>query len=106
MTRLGAAPLALLWALPLLMSLAMLVPAARDGAAWHMALAHPQLCPALALSLATGAFSSLIALAISLLLIGGLSGSLVWNRLQALAAAGLAVPHLAFRPHRAPCRRR
>lgn len=96
MTRLGAAPLALLWALPLLMSLAMLVPAARDGAAWHMALAHPQLWPALALSLATGAFSSLIALAISLLLIGGLSGSLVWNRLQALAAAGLAVPHLAF----------
>jgi len=96
MNRLGAAPLALLWALPLLLSLAMLLPAASDGAAWHMALAHPQLWPALALSLATGAVSTLIALAISLLLIGGLSRSAMWNRLQAVAATGLAIPHLAF----------
>ena len=97
MTRLaGAAPLALLWALPLLASLAMLVPAASDGAAWQMALAHPQLWPALALSLATGALSTLLALAISLLLIAGLSRRPMWSRLQAVAAVGLAVPHLAF----------
>ena len=54
MRALGAAPLALLWALPLLAALAMLLPAAFDLAAWQMALAHPQLWPALFLSLATG----------------------------------------------------
>lgn len=96
MTRLAAAPLLLLWALPLLLSLAMLVPAALDAAAWQMALAHPQLWPALALSLGTGASATLIALALSLLLLAGLYRSRAWARLQGLAAAGLAVPHLAF----------
>ena len=38
MTRLGAAPLLLLWALPLLAGLAMLLPAALDGEAWRTAL--------------------------------------------------------------------
>ena len=96
MNRLGAVPLALLWALPLLLSLALLVPTAVDGAAWTLALAHPQLWPGLALALATGGLSTLIALAISLLLLGGLSRSHAWNRLQGVAAAGLAIPHLAF----------
>jgi putative thiamine transport system permease protein len=96
MTRLGAAPLALLWALPLLASLAMLVPAALDGGAWRMALAHPQLWPALSLSLATGVLSTLAALMLSLVLLAGLYRARIWRRLQALAAAGLAVPHLAF----------
>ena len=96
MNRLGAVPLALLWALPLLLSLALLVPTAVDGAAWTLALAHPQLWPALALALATGGLSTLIALAISLLLLGGLSRSHAWSRLQGVAAAGLAIPHLAF----------
>ena len=96
MNRLGAVPLALLWALPLLLSLALLVPTALDGAAWALALAHPQSWPALVLSLATGGLSTLIALAISLLLLGGLSRSRAWNRLQGVAAAGLAIPHLAF----------
>ena len=96
MNRLGAVPLALLWALPLLMSLALLVPTVLDGTAWALSLAHPQLWPALTLSLATGGSSTLIALAISLLLISGLSRSSVWTRLQGVAAAGLAIPHLAF----------
>ncbi len=97
MTRLaGAFPLALLWALPLLASLAMLAPAAADVAAWRMALAHPQLWPALALALTTGGLSSLLALATSLLLIGTLWRSAAWGRLQSVAAAGLALPHLAF----------
>ena len=72
MTRLGAAPLLLLWALPLLAGLAMLLPAARDGEAWHLALAHPQLWPALALSLGTGAVSTLLALILTLTLLAGL----------------------------------
>lgn len=96
MRLLGAAPLLLLWALPLLAALAMLVPPLFDGVAWQMALDHPQLWPALALSLATGAAANLVALALGIVLLAGLYRSRVWNRLQALAAAGLAVPHLAF----------
>lgn len=92
----GAAPLALLWALPLLAALAMLLPAAADAGAWRMALAHPQLWPALGLSLATGIASALLALLLAVVLLGGLYGSSVWRRLQSLAAAGLALPHLAF----------
>lgn len=92
----GAAPLALLWALPLLLALAMLLPAALDGKAWRMALAHPQLRPALALSLSSGIVSTLLALALCVVLLAGLYRSRAWHRLQALAAAGLAVPHLAF----------
>lgn len=96
MTRLGAAPLLLLWALPLLLSLAMLAPAALDASAWHMGLAHPQLWPALALSLGTGAASTLLALGLCLLLLAWADRSRLWPRLQVLASAGLAVPHLAF----------
>ena len=96
MTKLGAVPLALLWALPLLLSLVLLVPAALDGAAWGAALGHPQLWPALGLSLASGLLSTLLALALCILLLAGLYNSRAWGRLQALAAAGLAVPHLAF----------
>ena len=65
-------PLALLWALPLLASLAMLVPTALDAGAWRMALAQPQLSSALSLSLATGAGATLLALALSLVLLAGL----------------------------------
>ncbi|PZF76554.1 ABC transporter permease [Aestuariivirga litoralis] len=96
MTRLGAAPLLLFWALPLLAGLAMLLPAAGDSEAWRMALAHPQLWPALALSLGTGAISTLLALALTLTLLAGLYRSRLWYSLQSLAAAGLAIPHLAF----------
>ena len=92
----GAVPLALLWALPLVLSLTMLAPALSDGAAWRLLLAHPQLWPGLAQSFATGAAATLLALGAVLLLIAGLYGTRIWNRLQALAAAGLAVPHLAF----------
>jgi putative thiamine transport system permease protein len=89
----GALPLLLLWALPLLLALLMLLPAALDGAAWSLLLAHPQLWPALALSLGTGAVSTLLALAATLLMLGGARR---WGRLQAWSAPGLAVPHLAF----------
>jgi hypothetical protein len=49
MSKAGAWPLALLWGLPLILSLAMLVPAVADGAAWLSLLAHPQLWPGLGL---------------------------------------------------------
>jgi putative thiamine transport system permease protein len=92
----GALPLALLWALPLLLALAMLVPAAADGEAWRALLAHPQLAPGLALSLFTGAAAAAVALILSLVMMAGLYGGKAWRWLQGLSAAGLALPHLAF----------
>ena len=92
----GALPLALLWALPLLLSLLVTVAAAPDAEAWRMLLAHPQLIPALALSLFSGSAATLLALLLTLIILAGFYGSRLWNRLQALASVGLAVPHLAF----------
>jgi len=92
----GSLPLILLWGLPLLLSVLMLVPVLADGAAWSALLAHPQLVPGLALSLTSGIGSTVLALALSLVLLAGLHGSKAWGRLQAWAAAGLALPHLAF----------
>jgi putative thiamine transport system permease protein len=96
MNRLGAVPLLALWALPLLAALAMLLPVAADVAAWRLALAHPQLWPALALALSSGAAATVLALLATSVLLAGVCRSPLWHRLQALAAAGLAVPHLAF----------
>ena len=92
----GALPLCLLWALPLLLALVALVPAAVDSAAWSAMLEHPQLLPALALSLLTGAAAAMLALAAALVLLAGLHGTTAWRKLQAVTAAGLALPHLAF----------
>ena len=92
----GALPLALLWALPLLLSLLVTVAAAPDAEAWRMLLAHPQLIPALELSLFSGSAATLLALLLTLIILAGFYGSRLWNRLQALASVGLAVPHLAF----------
>jgi putative thiamine transport system permease protein len=96
----GAAPLLVLWALPLLASIAMLAPALADGEAWASLLAHPQLVPALALSLFTGGAAAVLALLLCLLLLAGLHGGgqgrRVWRLLEGASAAGLALPHLAF----------
>jgi len=88
----GALPIILLWVLPLLLALPMLLPAAVDAEAWQLLFAHPQLWPGLALSLATGAVSTLLALVLALIILAGLPR----HRLQAWAAPGLALPHLAF----------
>jgi putative thiamine transport system permease protein len=95
-TAAGAAPLTALWGLPLALSLAVLLPVAADGEAWALLLAHPQIRPALGLSLFTGFTSTVLALIATLLIIAGLHGSPPWRALQALAAGGLALPHLAF----------
>ena len=92
----GALPLALLWALPLLLSLLVTLASALDAEAWRQLLSHPQLAPGLALSLFTGSAATLVALLLTLIILAGLRGTGLWHRLQALAAAGLAVPHLAF----------
>ncbi len=92
----GAALMLLLWALPVLAALAMLLPGAIDGEAWAALLQHPQLWPALALSLFTGSVSALLALLCTLIIAAGFYRSRYWAMLQQVAAAGLALPHLAF----------
>ncbi|MFN4143397.1 hypothetical protein [Aestuariivirga sp.] len=93
---LGALPLAVLWGGPVVLALPFLILPALDGEAWQLLLAHPQLAPGLALSLATGAAATLLALAASLLLLAGLHGSGARRSFEAASAAGLALPHLAF----------
>ncbi len=92
----GALPIVLLWALPLLLALPMLLPAALDAGAWRLLLSHPQLWHGLWLSLATGAASTLLALVLAVFILAGLFHSRAWGKLQAWSAPGLAVPHLAF----------
>ncbi len=93
---LGALPIALLWAAPLGLSIVALIPTVTGAQAWQLLLQHPQLWPGLGLSLFTGVASTVLALAASLLILAGLQGTGTWRRLQAFAAAGLAMPHLAF----------
>ena len=92
----GALPLALLWAAPLAAGLALVAAEALDIAAWRALFDHPQLWPALALSLSTGAIATAAALLLTLIICAGLYRSSTWNRLQPALAAGLSVPHLAF----------
>lgn len=85
-----------LWGLPLAASLASFTATAFDLAAWSAFLHHPQLPEALALSVWTGTAGLVLALAAALLVTMGVYGTARWQRLQAFAAAGLSIPHLAF----------
>ena len=93
---LGALPLLALWALPLVAALVVASAAGIDPAAWTALFAHPQLWPALALSLFTGLASTALALLCALIIAAGFYRSALWHRLQAASAAGMALPHLAF----------
>lgn len=97
MTRLAsAAPLLLFWALPVLAGLAMSLAGALDAQAWAALFQHPQLWHGLGLSLFTGATSAVLALICTLIISAGFYRSRLWATLQHVAAAGLALPHLAF----------
>ena len=93
---LGALPLLALWALPLAAALAAAVFSGIDRAAWVAIFAHPQLWHGLWLSLFTGFFSTASALLSALIIAAGFYRSALWNKLQGAAAAGMALPHLAF----------
>ncbi len=93
---LGIGLVALLWGLPLAASFAAFAAAAFDLAAWNALLHHPQLPEALVLSLWTGTAGLALALAAALLVTMGFYGTARWQKLQAFAAAGLSIPHLAF----------
>jgi len=92
----GASPLVLLWALPLLAGLFAMLPAAADGQVWASLLSHPQLWPSLALSVLIGSLSTGLALVAAILIAAGSYRTRFWNRMPAVAAGGLAIPHLAF----------
>lgn len=89
----GALPTTVLWIAPLVLSLAMLARPALDAEAWQMLLAHPQLWPGLLLSLLTGGIATLLALGVAMMSLAGLPPR---RMVRSLAAAGLALPHLAF----------
>lgn len=92
----GALPLLVLWGLPGGLGLVVAVAGGLDAQAWAALLDHPQVMAGLALSLWTGTAAALLALALALLIASALYRSPVWHRLQAVAGAGLAIPHLAF----------
>ena len=92
----GALPLILLWGLPAGLGLVMAAGGVLDAGAWGALVAHPQVLPGLALPLWTGTAAMVLALALALLIASAFHRSPAWNRLQAWAGAGLAIPHLAF----------
>ena len=92
----GALPVAVLWIAPLLLSLAMLAPAVLDAQAWQLLLDHPQLWPGLWLALLTGGSAALLALMMAVVILAGLQAPGAQRMLRSFAAAGLALPHLAF----------
>jgi putative thiamine transport system permease protein len=88
--------IALLWAAPLAAGLvAGLVPAV-NTAAWQALMAHPQMWPALALSLFTGTMALALSLALAILMVIGLYQSRLWRWLSPASGMFLALPHLAF----------
>ena len=88
-------PLLALWVLPVAAGLAAAVLASLDVTAWTALFAHPQLWPSLGLSMFTGTVSTLLALLCTLIITAGFHRSRIWQALQPVAAAGLALPHLA-----------
>ena len=88
----GALPLALLWGLPLLLGFGAALTPLADAAAWQALVAHPQLWPALALSLWTGIASTVVALVLALWIVPALIG----RGLERFPAWMLALPHLSF----------
>lgn len=93
---LGAAPLLLLWALPLLAGLALPLIQSASGEAWGALFAHPQLWPALMLSLWTATAGTAAALLCTLIIMAGFHRSGHWLGWRDTATLGLALPHLAF----------
>ncbi|MGH6854560.1 MAG: hypothetical protein ACREDN_03990, partial [Aestuariivirga sp.] len=92
----GIVPVILLWGLPLGASLLAFVSIAFEPSAWSGILQHPQLAKALTLSLWTGTAGLILSLGGAVVIAMGFYGTDLWHRLQAFAAASLAVPHLAF----------
>ena len=92
----GALPIAILFLLPLTISLFYAFIGAFDAAAWQALFAHPQLLSGLELSIFTGAISTALALIIAIIVVAATYESAAWHRLPATMGAMLALPHLAL----------
>ena len=68
----GFLPLGVLWLGPLLAGLLAVLYGALDGAAWLGLFEHPQLWPALALSLGTGTLSLIISALLAFWIVAGI----------------------------------
>jgi putative thiamine transport system permease protein len=96
MRKFGALPLIILFALPLVASVVFALSGLFDAEAWHALFQHPQLWPALGLSLFTGLASAALALLLAVIIVAGLYDSAWWSRISAQIGPMLAVPHLAM----------
>jgi putative thiamine transport system permease protein len=92
----GALPLFILFALPLIASVMFALSGLFDAEAWSALLQHSQLWPALQLSVFTGLTSAALALVLAVIIVAGLYDSAWWSRVSAQIGAMLAVPHLAM----------
>jgi putative thiamine transport system permease protein len=88
---LGAAPLVLLFLLPLVLSLILLLPGLVDIQAFQALFQHPQFSGALKLTLFTGLTSTALSLTLAVLIISQIHRSILQQ-----ASVFLSVPHLAL----------
>ena len=86
-------PLCVLWVLPLVVGLGVACSSVFDGAAWPALFLHPQLWPALTLSIVTGSVSLILSTLLAFWLVAGLYRT---RPLQKLMGGFLSLPHLAF----------
>jgi putative thiamine transport system permease protein len=87
----GAAPLVLLFMVPLAISLALLLPGLFDVASFKALLAHPQFFGALALTLFTGITSTMLSLGLAILIVMAAP-----QKPLSHSSWFLALPHLAL----------
>ena len=92
----GFLPLGVLWLAPLFAGLIAVLYGALDGEAWLTLFEHPQLWPALALSIGTGTLSLIISALLAFWIVAGLYGGKLWADSSGLMGGFLSLPHLAF----------
>ena len=92
----GFLPLGVLWLAPLIAGLIAVLHGALDGEAWLTLFEHPQLWPALALSIGTGTLSLIISALLAFWIVAGLYGGKLWAGSSGLMGGFLSLPHLAF----------
>ena len=92
----GAIPICVLFALPLITSLFYALIGAFDVTAWQALFAHPQLWSGLELSIFTGAIAAVLAQITAIIIVAATYESAGWGNLPATMGAMLALPHLAL----------
>lgn len=92
----GAIPICVLFALPLITSLFYALIGAFDAAAWQALLEHPQLWSGIEITIFTGATAAVLALIVAIIIVAATYESSAWNNLPATMGAMLALPHVAL----------